>query len=88
MDKLLLVDIGGTHIRHAIASSSSNEITEINKDLFSTKKFEKIIQDLIQTNNINILSEEEFQRFSLLRDEELEAHFQHLKIQTEAEEDL
>lgn len=55
MDKLLLVDIGGTHIRHAIASSSSNEITEINKDLFSTKKFEKIIQDLIQTNNINVL---------------------------------
>jgi glucokinase len=55
MDKLLLIDIGGTHIRHAIASSNSNEITEINKDLFSTKNFENIIQGLIETNNINVL---------------------------------
>ena len=55
MDKLLLIDIGGTHIRHAIASSKSNEITEINKDLFSTKNFENIIQGLIETNNINVV---------------------------------
>ena len=33
MDKLLLIDIGGTHMRHAIASANSNEITEINIEL-------------------------------------------------------
>ena len=55
MDKLLLIDIGGTHIRHAIASSNLNEITEINKDLFSTRNFENIIQGLIQTNNVDVL---------------------------------
>jgi len=55
MDKLLLIDIGGTHIRHAVASANSNEITNINKDLFSTSNFENIVQDLIQRNNIDIL---------------------------------
>ena len=44
MDKLLLIDIGGTHMRHAIASANSNKLTEINKELFSTKNFDKILQ--------------------------------------------
>ena len=55
MDKLLLIDIGGTHIRHAVASADSNEITNINKELFSTSNFENIVQELIQRNNIDIL---------------------------------
>ena len=55
MDKLLLIDIGGTHMRHAIASANSNEITEINKESFSTKNFDNTLQDLIQRNNINVL---------------------------------
>ena len=42
-------------MRHAIASSYSNEITEINKELFSTKNFDDILQDLLQRNNINVL---------------------------------
>ena len=36
----------------------------------------------------NILSEEEFQRFSVLKDQELETHFQHLKIETLEEQNL
>ena len=36
----------------------------------------------VDTSNVNILSEDEFQRFSVLRDQELETHFQHLKIET------
>ena len=40
------------------------------------------IQNRVDSPNINILSEEEFQRFSILRDQELETHFQHLKIET------
>ncbi len=55
MDKLLLIDIGGTHMRHAIASANSNKLTEINKELFSTKNFDKILQVLIQRNNTNVL---------------------------------
>ena len=39
----------------------------------------------VDTSNLNILSEEEFQRFSILRDQELELHFQHLKIETTEE---
>ena len=42
-------------MRHAIASANSNEITEINKESFSTKNFDNILQDLIQRNNINVL---------------------------------
>ena len=39
----------------------------------------------LDSSNVNILSEEEFQRFSFLRDQELETHFQHLKIETAEE---
>lgn len=42
-------------MRHAIASANSNEITEINKESFSTKNFDNTLQDLIQRNNINVL---------------------------------
>ncbi len=60
------------------------EISEIEKNITTPNSRENIID----TSNINILSEEEFQRFSVLRDQELETHFQHLKIQTEEEQDL
>ena len=46
---------------------------------------EENITNTVDTSNVNILSEEEFQRFSILRDQELEAHFQHLKIETAEE---
>ena len=49
------------------------------------------INDQQNTDNINIssnfklLDEEEFQRYSVLRDQELETHFQHLKIENAEE---
>ena len=46
---------------------------------------EEDITSTLDTSNVNILSEEEFQRYSILRDQELETHFQHLKIETAEE---
>jgi hypothetical protein len=60
------------------------EMSEIEKSLSP-------INDQQNTDNINIssnfklLDEEEFQRYSVLRDQELETHFQHLKIETAEE---
>ena len=43
--KLLLIDIGGTNMRHAIASSDSDEITNIYKTAFiNMDEFEEKIQ--------------------------------------------
>lgn len=49
---------------------------------------EKILDDLDAKNvqnetetNINFLDDDEFDKFSILRDEELASHFQHLKIE-------
>ena len=64
-----------------------NEMTEIEKNLIISNS-EEHQTNKIDASNINILSEEEFQKFTILRDQELETHFQHLKIQTEAEQDL
>ena len=60
------------------------EISEIEKNLITTNS-EENLTNTIDSSNINILNEEEFQRFSLLRDQELETHFQHLKIETAVE---
>ena len=57
------------------------EMSEIEKNL-STPNSEDSITNTVNPSNVNILSEEEFQRFSVLRDQELETHFQHLKIET------
>ena len=46
---------------------------------------EENITNTVDTSSVNILSEEEFQRYSVLRDQELETHFQHLKIETTEE---
>ncbi len=62
------------------------EITEIEKNLV-TPNSEENITNTFDSSNINILSEEEFQRFSILRDQELETHFQHLKIETAEEKE-
>ena len=63
------------------------EMSEIEKNL-TIPNSEKDVTNTLDTSNVNILSEEEFHRFSLLRDQELETHFQHLKIQTAEEQDL
>ena len=60
----------------------------IKKEMSEIEKSLSPINDQQNTDNINIssnfklLDEEEFQRYSVLRDQELETHFQHLKIET------
>ena len=63
------------------------EMSEIEKNL-STPDSEDSTKNTVDPSNVNILSEEEFQRFSALRDQELNTHFQHLKIETLEEQDL
>ena len=61
------------------------EMSEIEKNLTIPNNSEENMTDTSDSSNVNILSEEEFQRFSILRDQELETHFQHLKIETAEE---
>ena len=60
------------------------EMSEIEKNL-AVSNSEENITNTVDTSSVNILSEEEFQRYSILRDQELETHFQHLKIETTEE---
>ena len=60
------------------------EISEIEKNL-SRPNSEENISNTIDSSNFNILSEDEFQKYSVLRDQELDTHFQHLKIETAEE---
>tara|TARA_B100001250_G_scaffold412340_1_gene443284 strand:+ start:4694 stop:5602 length:909 start_codon:yes stop_codon:yes gene_type:complete len=54
--KLLLIDIGGTNMRHAISSSDSYEISEIYKTAFDNmNEFEDKLKDLIDKKSIDIL---------------------------------
>ena len=57
------------------------ELSDIEKSLI-TPKTDENTTDAVDTYKVNILNEEEFKRFSILRDKELETHFQHLKIET------
>ena len=63
----------------------------IKKEMSEIEKSLRPINDQQNTDNINIssnfklLDEVEFQRYSVLRDQELETHFQHLKIETAEE---
>jgi hypothetical protein len=61
-----------------------NEMSEIQKNL-AVFNSEENITNTVDTSSVNILSEDEFQRYSVLRDKELEMHFQHLKIETTEE---
>ena len=60
------------------------EMSVIEKNL-AVSNSEENIANTVDTSSVNILSEEEFQRYSVLRDQELETHFQHLKIETTEE---
>tara|TARA_X000000950_G_scaffold239036_1_gene291399 strand:- start:1317 stop:1877 length:561 start_codon:yes stop_codon:yes gene_type:complete len=64
------------------------EMSEIEKNLTIPNSEEENVINTLDSSNVNIISEEEFQRFSVLRDQELETHFQHLKIQTAEEQNL
>ena len=55
MNKLLLIDIGGTNIRYATAYSDSDEISSINKKAFNEATFYENLEELIKEHNINIL---------------------------------
>ena len=63
----------------------------IKKEMSEIEKSLSPVNTQQNTDNINIssdfklLDEEEFQRYSVLRDQELETHFQHLKIETAEE---
>ena len=57
------------------------EISEIEKNMTTPSSGEDIT-NRVDSSNFNILSEEEFQKFSILIDQELETHLQHLKIET------
>ena len=57
------------------------EMSEIERNL-NISNNEENLTNTFDSSNVNILSEEEFQRFSVLRDQELETHFRHLKIET------
>ena len=60
------------------------EMSEIEKNL-AVSNSEQNITNTVDISSVNILREEEFQRYSVLRDQELETHFQHLKIETTEE---
>jgi len=60
------------------------EMSEIEKNLMPINTDENMI-NTDDWSNINILSEDEFLKYSVLRDQELETHFQHLKIETSKE---
>ena len=55
MNKLLLIDIGGTNMRYATAYSDSDEISSINKKAFNEATFNENLGELIKENNINTL---------------------------------
>ena len=55
MNKLLLIDIGGTNIRYATAYSDSDEISSINKKTFNEATFYENLEELIKEHNINTL---------------------------------
>ena len=47
MNKGLLVDIGGTNMRYAIASNDQEDISKINKTEFDTLDFESFLRKLV-----------------------------------------
>ena len=55
MNKALLVDVGGTNMRYAIASKDSDDISDINKLPFDPNDFEIHLEQLIKENDIEIL---------------------------------
>ena len=55
MDNLLLVDIGGTNMRHAAANASNDNISEIEKSSFDPEKFDSFLEKLINKHDSNVL---------------------------------
>ncbi len=55
MKNLLLVDIGGTHMRYAISKENENELSHINKLLFHTNTIDKNLIDIVNEHRIDVL---------------------------------
>lgn len=55
MEKLLLVDIGGTNMRHAVITDKSNEISNISKSPFIGNTFDIQLEELLKKDNIKTL---------------------------------
>ena len=55
MDKILLIDLGGTYIRFVVLSTESNEIDSVNKKkLQSTEDFETVLKEVLAENKNQI----------------------------------
>ena len=55
MDKTLLIDLGGTHIRFVVLSEESNKIDSVNKKkLQSTEDLETFLKEVLAENNNQI----------------------------------
>ncbi len=55
MSKALLIDVGGTNMRYALASIEKDDLSNSNKIIFESDNFEEIISDLIKNNNVDTL---------------------------------
>ena len=55
MEKLLLVDIGGTNMRHAVITDKSNEISNISKSPFIGNTFDIQLEELLKKDDIKTL---------------------------------
>ena len=55
MKNLLLVDIGGTHMRYAISKENENELNHINKLLLDTNTIDKHLIDIVNEHRIDVL---------------------------------
>ena len=55
MNRGLLVDIGGTNMRYAIASNDHDDLSKINKIEFDTLDFETFLNKLVVDNEIDTL---------------------------------
>ena len=53
MNRALLVDVGGTNMRYALANYSDDDLSDINKIPFDHEKFENFIEEIIDTNDVD-----------------------------------
>ena len=55
MNRALLVDVGGTNMRYALANFLDDDLSDINKIPFDHEKFENFIEEIIDTNEVDTL---------------------------------
>ena len=80
IEKIMKESKAGKQIIEKITKSNETNINKFKKIEENLRSQEK---DLLAKKNV--ISEDEFQKFASLRDQELELHFQHLKIETTEE---